>query len=61
MTSSTKGYKASQYKVADIIEQQWSKILSDAHFTAYQIRILDAIRKCRTQALGGYLYQCSHC
>ncbi|MBK8505417.1 MAG: transposase zinc-binding domain-containing protein [Saprospiraceae bacterium] len=61
MTGSTKAYKASKHKVADIINQQWSQIQSDTHFNSYQIRILDAIRKCRTPALGGYLYQCSHC
>ena len=55
------GYKASKHKVTDIINQQWSRILTDNHFNTYQIRILDAIRKCRTPALGGYLYQCSQC
>ncbi len=57
-----KTYKASRkHKVADIINQQWSEVLSDKHFNSYQIRILDAIRKCRTPALGGHLYRCSNC
>ena len=36
-------------------------VLTGTRFNRYQIRILDAIRKCRTPALGGYLYQCSNC
>ena len=61
LTSFTKAFKPSKHKVADIINQQWNQVLHDRHFNTYQIRILDAIRKCRTAALGGHLYRCSGC
>ena len=56
-----KAYKPSKYTVAEIINQQWNAIRSDTRFNAYQIRILDAIRKCGTPALGGHLFRCDDC
>lgn len=45
--------------IAKIIDSQWSKLLE--HYNSYQLRHLDAIRKCRTASLGGHLYVCNPC
>lgn len=45
--------------IARIIDQQWAFI--EQHCNNYQVRILDAIRRCRTPALGGHLYRCDSC
>lgn len=42
-----------------IIGDHWNYI--EGEFNSYQIRILGAIRDCRTPALGGHLYQCNNC
>jgi len=51
----------SQHKdaIAQIITGQWSNILT--HCNSYQLRLLYAIKSCRTAALGGELYLCDKC
>ena len=45
--------------IAQIINEQWSNIVSNCN--AYQLRILYAIKSCRSSALGGELYKCDRC
>lgn len=45
--------------IAHIINAQWHNI--QKHLNAFQIRNLNAIRLCRTPALGGHLYVCDTC
>jgi len=45
--------------LANIIDSQWKDIR--ARYNSYQIRTLNAIRRCRTPALGGHLYICDLC
>ena len=45
--------------IADIINGQWNKILERCN--KYEIRCLNAIRRCRTPSLGGHLYKCDKC
>ena len=45
--------------LAKIIDSQWGHIC--IRYNSYQIRTLNAIRRCRTPALGGSLYLCDHC
>jgi len=45
--------------IAQIITGQWDQVV--ARCNSYQIRILHAIKSCRTAALGGELYQCDKC
>lgn len=45
--------------IARIIDLVWSDIVRD--YNSYQVRTLNAIRRCRTPALGGHLYRCNHC
>ena len=48
-----------QKAIAHIINGQWDRILERCN--KYEIRCLDAIRRCRTPSLGGHLYQCDKC
>ncbi len=45
--------------IGDIINSQWDYIRST--FNSFKIRILNAIRRCRTPAMGGSLYRCNSC
>lgn len=50
-----------QYEVAHIIEKNWEKIIQNSHFNSHQIRMLNALRVCRTVALGWHIDQCNDC
>jgi hypothetical protein len=45
--------------IASIIDGQWQWILANCN--SHQIRMLQAIRVCRTPAMGGHLYACNNC
>jgi len=45
--------------IAQIINGQWPHILQG--YNNYQLRIFDAIRRCRTPSMGGHLYLCDQC
>lgn len=45
--------------IAQIINSQWLKI--NDHCNTHQIRMLNAIRSCRTSRLGGEIYVCNKC
>ena len=45
--------------IAQIIKGQWPYILANCN--SYQLRILYAIKNCRTAVLGGELYVCDKC
>lgn len=49
-----------KYKVADVIELE-KEHLASISSNSWQYRTLDAIRKCRTQELGGHIDKCNHC
>lgn len=49
------------YEVADILSDIWNEIKSDPSFNTHQRRMLNAIRLCRTSALGGHIDQCDCC
>lgn len=45
--------------IAQIVQGQWSEIRKQ--YNRYELRILDAIRRCRTASLGGHIYVCKAC
>lgn len=45
--------------IARIINGQWGQITQK--YNSYQIRTLNAIKRCRTSGLGGSLYHCKSC
>lgn len=49
------------YEVADVINSHWSKIHCASRYNTWQLRTLDAIRRCRTASLGGHVDLCTDC
>ena len=50
-----------RHEVAEVIERFGERFIEKHHPNGYQLRVLGAISKCRTSALGGHKYQCDHC
>lgn len=49
------------FEVADVINSHWQELLRALNFNAWQLRTLDAIRRCRTASLGGHVDLCTNC
>lgn len=49
------------FEIATVINAQWQALLRAPHFNAWQLRTLDAIRRCRTASLGGHIDLCTNC
>jgi hypothetical protein len=49
------------FEVADVIRKAGSRFRERASLTWPQSKVLDAIARCRTAALGGHRDQCSNC
>jgi hypothetical protein len=49
------------FEVADVIRAAGSRFRERASLTWPQAKVLDAITRCRTAALGGHRDQCSYC
>jgi hypothetical protein len=50
-----------EFEVADVINSHWLNILPAPQYNSWQLRTLDAIRRCRTASLGGHLDLCTNC
>ena len=44
-----------------MINSHWQNILCTPQYNSWQLRTLDAIRRCRTASLGGHLDLCTNC
>lgn len=49
------------FEVADVINAHWQDLLRSGQFNSWQLRTLDAIRRCRTASLGGHVDLCTSC
>ena len=49
------------YEVSDVINSHWKEILRSGQFNTWQLRTLDAIRRCCTASLGGHVDLCTSC
>lgn len=49
------------FEVADVINSHWQNIVHTSHYNTWQLRTLDAIRRCRTASLGGHVDLCTNC
>lgn len=49
------------FEVADVINAHWQDLLRSCQFNSWQLRTLDAIRRCRTASLGGHVDLCTNC
>lgn len=50
-----------KHDLAEVIEYFLTGLISRHTPTSYQLRVLSALEKCRTSALGGHKYRCDHC
>lgn len=48
-------------EVADVLNAHWLKVLHRGQYNTWQLRTLDAVRRCRTASLGGHVDGCSSC
>lgn len=49
------------HEVADVLNAHWQDLLRASQFNTWQLRTLDAIRRCRTASLGGHVDVCTSC
>lgn len=49
------------YEVAHVINSHWQELLRAPQWNTWQLRTLDAIRRCRTASLGGHVDLCTCC
>lgn len=49
------------YELADVVRMFGEKLEQQQHPLRHHLRVLNAIAKCRTAALGGHLDQCDQC
>lgn len=49
------------YEVADVLNAHWLEVVRSAHYNSWQLRTLDALRRCRTASLGGHVDLCTSC
>lgn len=50
-----------QHEVAHIIRKNWDAIINNSQFNTHQIRMLNAVRACRTAELGWHIDECEDC
>jgi hypothetical protein len=50
-----------KYEIAEILNVYWPEIQLSGKFNAWQLRTLDAIRRCRTASLGSHVDVCTNC
>jgi hypothetical protein len=48
-------------ELADIFNQQATDFLTSYSLCPQQLKVFEAIRKCRTSQLGGHINRCDHC
>lgn len=49
------------FQVADVLEAHWSQLSGSDRFNTWQLRTLDAVRRCRTHAMGSHIDGCTNC
>ncbi len=48
-------------EVADVLNAHWSQVQQGTKYNTWQLRTLDALRRCRTAALGAHVDGCTSC
>ena len=52
---------APAFEVADVLNAHWLKVLHSGQYNTWQLRTLDAVRRCRTASLGSHIDGCTSC
>src|SRR5215203_4522727 len=49
------------FEVAGVLEAHWLKVQDSSMCNSWQMRTLDAVRRCRTASLGSHVDGCTSC
>jgi hypothetical protein len=49
------------YEVAGVLNAHWAGVQQSAQYNTWQLRTLDAVRRCRTATLGSHVDGCTSC
>jgi Putative transposase/Transposase zinc-binding domain len=49
------------FEVADVLNAHWLQVQHSGKFNTWQLRTLDAVKRCRTASLGSHVDGCSSC
>ena len=49
------------YEVADVLNLHWLRVQQHPQINSWQLRTLNALKSCRTAALGGHMDACTNC
>ena len=49
------------HEVADVLNAHWNEVTTNEQFNTWQLRTLNALRRCRTAAMGGHIDSCDNC
>jgi hypothetical protein len=49
------------FEVASVLETHWSEVQYSGSYNSWQLRTLDAVKRCRTAALGAHVDGCTEC
>jgi len=49
------------FEVADVLNARWAEVDQSGGFNSWQLRTLNAIKRCRTASLGSHVDGCSSC
>lgn len=50
-----------QYEMAGVLDAHWPAVQQSGSFNTWQLRTLNAVRRCRTAALGSHVDGCTSC
>ncbi len=50
-----------RHEVAYVLNAHWSSVQQSGRFNTWQLRTMDALRRCRTAALGAHVDACTNC
>ncbi|HEY5371816.1 MAG TPA: IS91 family transposase [Hanamia sp.] len=50
-----------EYEIATVLNAHWPAVQQSAKFNSWQLRTLDAVRRCRSAALGAHVDGCTSC
>jgi len=52
---------APAFEVAGVLNAHWPQVQHSGNYNSWQLRTLDAVRRCRTASLGSHVDGCSSC
>ena len=49
------------FELADVLQAHWPAVQHSGRFNSWQLRTMNAVRRCRTASLGGHIDGCTSC